>query len=155
MSSDNNSDSDDGGDNPIGALKQDRLYRLLQVQSAGSFSTFGICETFAFPGLFVQGVGEVQLPLSQQDAQSLISRSRFAPFGKGDKTIIDASVRRTWEIDAAEVEFRNEAWSKFLSGTVEKVALELGTPNKSRNVRAELYKMLLYEEGAMFKPHKE
>ncbi|KAI9894349.1 MAG: hypothetical protein M1814_003105 [Vezdaea aestivalis] len=39
--------------------------------------------------------------------------------------------------------------------TAKRAAIELGVANASTNVRTEFYKMLLYEEGAMFKPHKD
>lgn len=36
-----------------------------------------------------------------------------------------------------------------------KVAAGLGVDKTGRGVTAELYKMLLYDEGAMFKAHQE
>ena len=49
----------------------------------------------------------------------------------------------------------SKRWQISLDWIVAKVAKELGVPGGSHNVRAEFYKMLLYEGGAMFKAHKE
>lgn len=69
--------------------------------------------------------------------------------------MVDESVRKTWQIDAGEIQFLNQAWQRCLDQTVEHVTRELGIAGGSINVRAEFYKMLLYEAGAMFKPHQE
>ena len=94
----------------------------------------------------------MRLPLSEDDAQTLVRESHQAPFGKGTETVIDESVRKTWEIDAGKVQFLNTRWQHCLDQIVKNVAEELGVAG---NVCAEFYKMLLYEKGAMFKPHKE
>ena len=117
-------------------------------------STGGILDNFTNPGISIDAIDDVRIPLSAQDARILIEKSRRAPFGKGSETLVDVSVRRTWEIDAARVHFHNERWQHCLNHIVEKVARELGLP-RGREVYAELYKMLLYEEGAMFKAHQE
>ena len=98
----------------------------------------------------------VELPLSKDgDAPPLVKLSRQASFGMGNQTLVDETVRKTWEIDADRITFKNPAWSGWVDGIVRKVAVDLGVVAGSDNVQAELHKMLLYEEGAMFKPHKE
>jgi hypothetical protein len=84
----------------------------------------------------------------------LIRASRQAPFGKANQTLVDETVRKTWEIDGNKVSFSNKAWHGWLEGVIRTVAEDLGIAGPN-SVRAELYKMLLYEKGAMFKPHKE
>ena len=127
---------------------------ISQIQSTGSFATGGILESFTNPGVIVDSIGALRLPLSEEDARALAQKSRQAPFGKGTETLVDESVRKTWEIDAARIRFGNERWQNYLEQMVKNVARELGVP-AGREVRAELHKMLLYEKGAMFKPHKE
>jgi hypothetical protein len=54
-------------------------------------------------------------------------------------------------------EFRNPEWEVYLSCLLEGLAKELrldATPGR-REFHAESYKMLLYEEGAMFKTHQD
>lgn len=128
---------------------------ISDVHAAGSFATFGSLDNFVLPGVVVDEIGAIRLPLSSDDAHSLIRVSRQAPFGKGNQTLIDETVRKTWEIDGSKVSFSNKAWHAWLDGVVQKAAEELGVAASPNSVRAELYKMLLYEKGAMFKPHKE
>ena len=136
-------------------LKNALIKCISEVHSAGSFATFGTVDNFVHPGISVDSVGTVRLPLLEDDAHALVQTSRQAPFGKGTATFVDVSVRKTWEIDAAKVQFLNKGWQCCLDRIVEKVTRELGVDGGSRNVHAEFYKMLLYEEGAMFKAHKE
>jgi len=52
----------------------------------------------SIPGLLVEGVGEISLPLLSQQAQSLMTVARQAPFGKGRRTIVDTNVREVYAI---------------------------------------------------------
>ncbi|RYP56457.1 hypothetical protein DL771_011776 [Monosporascus sp. 5C6A] len=106
----------------------------------------------ADPDIFVEGVGPISLPLSEVQAKQLIAKSHQAPFGKGSETIVDTSVRNTWEINPEQFQIRSPQWKGFLDNVLRKVARGLGI---SSPISAELYKMLLYEKGAMFKAHTE
>ena len=152
--SEDDRDSSDSFDE-LTELKTLVLDHILGVQSAGSFTTYRSLENFVPPGISVDEIGAIRLPLSLSDAQSLIRVSRQAPFGKGNQTLVDETVRKTWEIDGSKVNFTNKAWNGWLKGIVSAVADGLGVAGGANNVRADLYKMLLYENGAMFKPHKE
>ncbi|KAI0714887.1 hypothetical protein C8Q76DRAFT_784084 [Earliella scabrosa] len=71
-----------------------------------------------------------------------------------DQTVVDRSVRDTWEIDAKQVSFRSgEEWSRFLERTVMEVCDALGVNHAASQPRCELYKLLLYETGSHFLPH--
>lgn len=128
---------------------------LTNVQSDGSFAMFEALNNAPNPGLYLKSSGVVGLPLSDNDAQAIISASHEAPFGKGEETIVDTSVRKTWEISLGEFELRNPAWQPFIESIVAKVSAGLGVDAAGKGVAGKLYKLLLYEEGAMFKPHKE
>lgn len=126
---------------------------LDQVQSSGTFGVFGKPDQQNInPFLSIQGIGTIGLPLSKREARVIIEASRKAPFGQGRNTIVDESIRKTWEIDAEKVTFKNPKWNQFLSSVLQKTAEELGVGNE---VTAKFYKLLMYEEGAMFKPHRE
>ncbi|KAE9404681.1 hypothetical protein BT96DRAFT_916766 [Gymnopus androsaceus JB14] len=84
------------------------------------------------PGLSLNGIGVVGLPASR------------APFGHNEKTIVDKKVRDTWEIDPKNASFLNPAWNDWVKETaLKRVSDGLGTEIK--NVKIELYKLLLYE----------
>ncbi|KAI9659849.1 MAG: hypothetical protein M1821_001200 [Bathelium mastoideum] len=127
-------------------------YCLAESQSHGTFATFGIVQQDINPGLTIDKVGSIGLPLSEREARVIIDASRKAPFGKGSKTIVDESVRKTWEVDANKVGFNNPRWDQFIASIVKDTVGKLGVRDE---VRAELYKLLIYEEGAMFKPHRD
>ena len=115
---------------------------LNQVQRPGDFCTVGVCEIFA-PGLDVEGVGPISLPLLPAQAKQLVAVAKRAPFGRGQQTLVDTNVRRTWQIDANQVRIHGRGWNKTLAGIVERVAEGLGVAGP---VTAELYKLLVYDE---------
>ena len=55
------------------------------------------------PALSVQQIGTIGLPLNQHDADAIKSIAEQAPFGKGERTVVDKTVRDTWEIDGSLV----------------------------------------------------
>lgn len=107
------------------------------------------------PGIIVENVGSIGLPVSEHEAQRLIAASHQASYGKGSDTFVDTSVRKTWEIDGARIEFSHPNWAHHMQNVVHQVAETLGVASGAQSVRAELYKILVYEPGAMFKAHTE
>ncbi|KAG8526058.1 uncharacterized protein KY384_000820 [Bacidia gigantensis] len=152
------SSSDEKSDDertPRDIVKDNLRYCINNVHSTGSFATFGVVERFANPGISIDPLGLIRLPLSEEDAKAIVRASNKAPFGKGNKTLVDESIRKTWQIDADKIQLLNDGWQECLNRIVEHVLGELGVACALTNVRADLYKMLLYEEGAMFKEHKD
>jgi hypothetical protein len=97
----------------------------------------------------LDGLGTIGLPLSEREAKTLISRCEQAPFGMGERTVIDKEVRDTWEMDASKVQFLNEDWEKWIQESVVKeVCAALGVNVAASKPRAELYKLLVYETGS-------
>ena len=80
-------------------LKENILSCLKDIKGSGKFISANSTE-FLFPGLEVQGVGEISYPVNNEQAKELIQVAHKAPFGKGSETILDNSVRSGWEIDA-------------------------------------------------------
>ena len=63
-------------------------------------------------------------------------------------------MRKTWELNPDEFEIGNPTWQTVVVKLATQAARELGCAAETPT-RANLYKLLLYEKGAMFKPHKE
>ncbi|KAF7302156.1 hypothetical protein MIND_00782500 [Mycena indigotica] len=105
------------------------------------------------PCLDLEDIGLVGLPLSPAMARSVIGKCRQAPFGKGERTIVDTEVRDTWEMDATKIKFSNAAWGPFMDRVVREVCQTLGVNFAASKPRAELYKLLVYETGSHFLPH--
>ena len=97
------------------------------------------------PGLEVEGLGPVRLPLGKTQARKLAKLCHQAPYGKGTETVIDLDVRRTWELDPEAFQLTNPKWDAQLAAIVGNVQQELGLEN--RKLTAHLYKLLLYEKG--------
>ncbi|EGG13359.1 hypothetical protein DFA_11120 [Cavenderia fasciculata] len=110
----------------------------------------------ASPKVNVKDVGELKFPITQESVQKLIDKSTRAPFGKGEQTITDLSVRKVWQIDASEVTVTGgKAWQTFIETTLpEQIIKGLGLP-KDTDLTIELYKMLVYDKGAFFSSHRD
>jgi hypothetical protein len=112
---------------------------------------FALSETFAstpLPGLHIDGIGVIGFPLSERDAKLIEAAATQAPFGKGTETVVDTTVRDTFEINPDKFSFKNPAWTEFLQTVTKKVADGLGLPPNRLLPRAELYKLLLYKAGS-------
>src|SRR4051812_3182134 len=104
------------------------------------------------PGLEVEGVGPIGLPVSAEDARRLIAVADQAPYGRGADTIIDTSVRRVWQIEPSRFALRNPGWEPQVDEIVTAVRQRFAIDGK---VRHELYKLLVYESGSFFAPHRD
>ena len=105
------------------------------------------------PGLEVEGLGTVGLPLPKAQARALIRRCRQAPYGKGTQTLVDTDVRRVWEMDPAHFELINPKWEALIESILMEVRQRLGL--EECKLSAHLYKLLLYENGSFFLPHRD
>ncbi|KAK3299688.1 uncharacterized protein B0H64DRAFT_355933 [Chaetomium fimeti] len=136
--------------------KLDGILRDLDdIKHQGSFAGFGALQRTDFAdqlGLYVDGVGSIGVPLQEEQARQLISQCRQAPFGKGSETIVDTSVRNTWELDASQFRFYSDSWARTMEKCIGFVKSELGITSP---IIADPYKMLIYEKGALFKAHTD
>ena len=55
------------------------------------------------PGLHIDKLGTIGLPLGIRDAKAIISIAEQAPFGMGERTVVDTEVRDTWQLDGSQV----------------------------------------------------
>jgi hypothetical protein len=95
-------------------------------------------------------MGIVGLLLNPKDADILRSHATQAPFGHGNKTVVNTAVRNTWEVAADAVKFENPAWNKFMADTVVKEVVQALGVSYSPAIapRCALHKLLLYETGS-------
>lgn len=90
----------------------------------------------------------IGFPLTERDAKLIEAAATQAPFGKGTETVVDTTVRDTFEINPDKFSFKNSAWNEFLQTLTKKVAIGLGLPPNLPPPRADLYKLLLYKTGS-------
>lgn len=132
-------------------LTEDLASILATVRRPGDFCASGLTELLQ-PRLEVEGVGPIALPLLPIQAEQLVAAAERAPFGRGTETVLDVGVRRTWQIDADQVRIGGKYWQRTLADIVARAAAGLGV---SEPVSAELYKLLVYDEGSFFVGHRD
>ncbi|KAF5659957.1 hypothetical protein FHETE_9239 [Fusarium heterosporum] len=135
------------------SFKDDLLKAIESIRAPGAFAFNAVLDKLPPDlGISVNGVGRIPLPLNESHARRIISKAHRAPYGKGSDTIVDTTVRNTWEIDPTQFAITWSGWSSSLRNIRGVVAQQLGI---NTTVHADLYKMLLYEKGAMFKAHTD
>lgn len=124
---------------------------LATVDRPGDFYVSGQAE-FPMPRIEVEGVGQIALPLLPSQARRLIKAATRAPYGRGQETVVDTKVRRTWQIEGMRVAIGGRHWPKTVAGIVARAADGLGVTGP---VTAELYKLLVYDKGGFFVSHRD
>ena len=131
----------------------DKLLEALgEVDRPGDVCTSGD-RPLTMPGLEVEELGLVGLPLGPSQARKLINLCRQAPYGKGTETLVDTDVRRVWELDPEQFQLTNPKWDEFVASVVADVQEALGLAGQK--LVARLYKLLVYEKGSFFLPHRD
>lgn len=125
--------------------------RLNGIKSVGDIANFTRYPTFANPGLRIEGHPAFPLPLTTSDAEVIKAACKEAPFGKGEDTVVNTSVRKTWELNHAQFQLINPEWAGFL----QKVYLTAADGLGLTDVSVKPHKLLLYEKGSFFKRHKD
>ena len=124
---------------------------LSAVSRPAAFFVAGTEQILA-PSLTVEGIGPVALPLLPVQAEQLIATAERAPYGRGEDTLTDIAVRRTWQIGADRVRIAGKHWPDTIKSILVRVAEGLGVADP---VEAELYKVLIYDQGSFFVPHRD
>ena len=125
---------------------------LRAIDRPGSFCVDGSARA-VLPGLEVAELAPIGLPLSEKQANELKKHCEQAPYGKGEETLIDTSVRRVWRLTPDRFTLTNPDWETFLQKVVKKVQKELGL--ERQKLESHLYDLLLYEPGSFFLPHRD
>ena len=133
-------------------VSEQLLRALKKIDRPGSFCVSGGGPA-PLPGLEVAGLGPIGLPLTGAPANELKKHCRQAPYGKGERTVVDTNVRRVWEMDPDRFSLTNPDWQVYLSETVRTVQRELGLDGE--RLQSHLYNLLLYEPGSFFLPHRD
>ena len=105
------------------------------------------------PLMQVDEIGTIAFPVQEAQIRSLIAVAERAPYGKGPETVLDTSVRDCWQIDSSAFELGGQGWAQSFRAIIEQVADGLGCP--SERLEARPYKLLLYETGGFFTPHRD
>ena len=104
------------------------------------------------PSLEINGIGRISFPLLPEQAKQIIAIAERSPFGRGENTVVDINVRRTWQVASDEVHLSGRQWPQSLKKIVKLAVEGLGVTSP---VSAELYKLLLYDVGSFFVEHRD
>ena len=76
------SEGSDAYDDPQ-FIKDSLNASLSEIKTAGSFFTAGSCSELPLPGLSIEGIGPIGLPLTENTARTIVDVCHQAPYGKG------------------------------------------------------------------------
>ncbi len=124
---------------------------LERVDAPGEFYAAGEVLT-PLPMVEVEGLGALSFPLREEQARQLIALASRAPYGRGAQTLVDTEVRSSWQLSPSLITIEDDVWQPTLDELVARAKRTLGVEVA---VSAELYKMLIYEEGGFFKEHRD
>jgi hypothetical protein len=136
-------------------IKEDLILALDEIQSTGSFMTSRRVLTSINPGLHIPSAGVIGLPISTRDVKAMIQSCHMSPYGQGTETLVNESVRESWQLDADQFFFKNPLWDVQIGTIMHEAISGLGLNADPLEIKAELYKLLVYEEGAFFLPHQD
>jgi hypothetical protein len=125
---------------------------LSGVKQPGDFFVCGVIE-IPMPRVEVEGAGTLSFPVPDAQIASVVRRAERAPYGRGEETIVDTSVRNVWQIAPEKVKIGGKSWAANFENIVSKVKAGLGCEDAS--VYAELHKLLLYDRGGFFLAHRD
>ncbi|OTB07529.1 hypothetical protein M426DRAFT_8531 [Hypoxylon sp. CI-4A] len=131
--------------------KGDLLEALDSIRISDKFSFFSRMDIYE-PRIVVNNIGRIPFPLSEAHAQRIAAEAHQAPYGRGNETIVDPTVRKTWELNPDQFQIQAPNWEQALASITLQLTAEL---DLRCSVHAVLHKMLLYEEGAMFRAHTD
>ena len=125
---------------------------LSGVRQPGDFFVSGTVE-IPMPRVEVKGAGTLSFPVPDVQIAAIVRRAERAPYGKGEKTIVDTSVRNVWQIGPGQVEIAGKSWGANFESILCKVKAGLGCSDAV--VSAELYKLLVYNRSGFFLAHRD
>ena len=97
--------------------------------------------------------GVLSFPIPPAQARMLVANADRAPYGRGQETIVDPSVRDCWQIAPDKLRVAGRTWAETFSDILHRTTVGLGCAEDS--VTAALYKLLVYETGGFFAPHRD
>ena len=114
----------------------------LETHAIRPFSTSGQIHSPANPGLSINGIGPVGLPLSERDALDIIKVSR-----KASKTRSKQSDQTVWDLDSDQFDIRNPGWGRTLLTIKPQLSRWLSLRDDSALWSIQLDRLRLYGEG--------
>jgi 2OG-Fe(II) oxygenase superfamily len=125
---------------------------LSGVKQPGDFFVCGAME-MPMPRVEVEGAGTLSFPVPDAQIAAIVRRATRAPYGRGQETIVDTSVRNVWQIAPGKIKIDGKSWEANFEIILSKAKAGLGCGDAT--VTAELYKLLVYDRGGFFLAHRD
>jgi hypothetical protein len=125
---------------------------LSAVKQPGDFFVCGAME-LPMPRIEVEGAGTLSFPVPDAQIAAIVRRAKRAPYGRGEKTIVNTSVRKVWQIPPGGIKISGKSWAANFETILSRVRAGLGCDDAS--ISAELYKLLVYDRGGFFLTHRD
>ena len=129
------------------------IAKIKSIKWTGTFAASGTCFNFRAltnPGLYIEDKPWSFPLLAIPDCSVL----EDAPFGEGKKTRVNPKVRKTLQVSASNIKFKNPAYETHLQQLAKLAARDLGLVDYE-NAKAHLHKLLIYREGDHFLEHRD
>ncbi|CAD6885701.1 unnamed protein product [Tilletia controversa] len=151
----------DGQDDaPNGKDPEDPLFNLGKALAAAKdesdeFSFGGSADFLPpVPGLFIEGVGKVALPLiDEQQAEKIVKICEPTPSEPELDTHVDNSIRSCWQLDSSKVKLQHPGWAAGIQKAESFIAekfIVAGTP-----ITLHLRKLLLQKADGALAKHRD
>src|SRR5690349_13221419 len=98
---------------------------LAGVKQPGDFFVCGAME-MPMPWVEIEGAGTLSFPVPDAQIAAIVRRAERAPYGRGEETIVDTSVRNVWQIAPAKVKIEGKSWAANFETIPSKVRTGLG-----------------------------
>ncbi len=105
------------------------------------------------PRIEVDSVGVLSFPVPDTQVRELLDAAEQSPFGLGTDTIIDPKVRDCKQFEPEKVRISGKLWEQTFNQILNQATNGLGCPDDS--ISAEFYKLLVYDTGGFFSPHRD
>ncbi|KAI7946478.1 hypothetical protein MJO29_011005 [Puccinia striiformis f. sp. tritici] len=125
-------------------LKDGLSKAFAAINSTGIFAAWEVLPTTPPAGLYVDDIGEIKMPLSEEQIQHLIDKAHPTPS--------HGPVGKIWELSKDQLEFLNPEWQPYMLDISKLVATKLGIDGW---IRSDFIKMVIYEKGAMLRPNTD
>ncbi|MEA3180701.1 MAG: hypothetical protein QOI59_4224 [Gammaproteobacteria bacterium] len=125
---------------------------LAGVRRPGDFFAHGSLDA-PMPRIVVRDAGVLSFPVPSVQVEAIIAQCERAPYGRGCETILDTTVRKVWQLAPSRLDIGGKSWPDTFEKILSICAEGLGCTGA--NVSTEIYKLLVYDEGAFFKAHRD
>ncbi|KAH9466893.1 hypothetical protein KEM48_001066 [Puccinia striiformis f. sp. tritici PST-130] len=119
---------------------------LKAIESTGTFAACTELRSALPVWLYVKGIGDIEMPISQEQIRQLINQAHQI------QSALRSKKQELWEIQADQLDFLDPAWQRYVPELSEAIGAKLGVQSP---IRLHLEKMLIYGPGAGSEPQTD